>query len=130
VREPEHDPAPLQLSRADNGAASLGTTRVANQVVASIAALATLDVNGVHAMYHPGAQPLERITRRAQAHRGVRVDFIDGALRLDVYIVVEAGGNVQTIGSEVQRRVVDAVDRMLDLRLAEVNVYVSEVVFV
>lgn len=128
--EPVRGSAPLQLNRPDNGSTSTGTTRVANQVVASIAALATLEVHGVHAMYHPGAQPLERITRRAQAHRGVRVDFVDDALRLDLYIVVEAGGNVQSIGSEVQRRVVDAVDRMLDLRLAEVNVYVSEVVFV
>lgn len=123
-------PAPsVQLNRGDNGRAAPGTTRVANQVVASIAALAALDVSGVHAMYQPGAQPLERITRRAQAHRGVRVDFIDGALRLDVYIVVEAGSNVQRVGSEVQRRVVDAVDRMLDLSVAEVNVFISEVVF-
>lgn len=119
----------LQLNRTDNGRAALGATRVANQVVASIAALAALEVGGVHAMYHPGAQPLERITRRAQAHRGVRVDFIEGALRLDVYIVVEAGVNVQSIGAEVQRRVVDAVDRMLDLSVAEVNVFISEVVF-
>ena len=122
-------PPPLQLNRADNGRTPLGTTRVANQVVASIAALAALDVGGVHAMYHPGAQPLERITRRAYAYRGVRVDLVDGALRLDVYIVVEAGLNVQSIGSEVQRRVVDAVDRMLDLSVAEVNIFVSEVVF-
>lgn len=122
--------ASLQLNRVDNGRAALGTTRVANQVVASIAALAALEVGGVHAMYHPGAQPLERITRRAHAHRGVRVDFLEGALRLDVYIVVEAGGNVQSIGSEVQRRIVDAVERMLDLSIAAVNVYISEVVFV
>ena len=122
-------PPSLQLNRAENGRTPLGTTRVANQVVASIAALAALDVGGVHAMYHPGAQPLERITRRAYAYRGVRVDFVDGALRLDVYVVVEAGLNVQSIGSEVQRRVVDAVDRMLDLSVAEVNIFVSEVVF-
>ena len=123
-------PPPLQLNRADNGRSAIGTTRVANQVVASIAALAALDVGGVHAMYHPGAQPLERITRRLHAYRGVRVDFVENALRLDVYIVVEAGLNVQSIGSEVQRRVVDAVDRMLDLSIAEVNIFVSEVVFV
>lgn len=123
-------PAPsVQLNRGDNGRGAPGTTRVANQVVASIAALAALDVPGVHAMYQPGAQPLERITRRAQGYRGVRVDFIDGALRLNMYIVVEAGVNVQEVGSEVQRRVLDAVDRMLDLSVAEVNVFISEVVF-
>ena len=119
----------LQLGREDNGRAPLGTTRVANEVVASIAALAALQVQGVHAMFRPGAQPLERILRRALAHRGVRVELVNGALRLDLFIVVEAGGSVQAIGAEVQRRVVDAVDRMLDLRVAEVNVLVSEVVF-
>jgi len=119
----------LQLGKPGNGRSAIGTTRVANEVVASIAALAALQVQGVHAMYRPGAQPLERIARRSQAHRGVRVEFVEGALRLDLYIVVEAGGSVQGIGAEVQRRVVDAVDRMLDLRIAEVNVLVSEVVF-
>ena len=119
----------VQLARPENQRSAIGTTRVANEVVSSIAAHAALQVPGVHAMFRPGAQPLERITRRAQAHRGVRIEFVDGALRLDVYIAVEAGGNVQTVGAEVQRRVVDAVDRMLDLRVAEVNVLVSEVVF-
>jgi len=121
--------AGLQLERPDGDRSVSGTTRVANEVVASIAALAALQAQGVHAMFRPGAQPLERIVRRSQAHRGVRVEFTEGALRLDVYIVVEAGGNVQTIGAEVQRRVVEAIDRMLDLRIAEVNVLVSEVVF-
>jgi uncharacterized alkaline shock family protein YloU len=33
------------------------------------------------------------------------------------------------VGAEVQRRVADAIDRMLDLRVSEVNVFVSEIVF-
>jgi len=122
-------PGSLQLEREGDGRNAMGTTRVANEVVASIAALAALQVRGVHAMFRPGAQPLERITRRSHAHRGVRVELVGGALHLDLYIVVEADGNVQSIGSEVQRRVLDAVDRMLDMRVAEVNVLVSEVVF-
>jgi len=63
------------------------------------------------------------------AHRGVRVELVDDALHLDLWIVIEAGGSVPTIGAEVQRRVADAVDRMLGLRAAEVNVFVSEVIF-
>jgi len=118
----------LQLGDA-NGRSALGTTRVANEVVASIAALAALQVAGVHAMYHPGSQPIERIVRRSQAHRGVRVELVDDALRLDMFIVMEAGGSVPAVGAEIQRRVVDAVGRMLDLRVAEANVFVSEVVF-
>ena len=57
------------------------------------------------------------------------MELADGSLRLDLWIVMEAGGNVPVVGAEVQRRVADAIDRMLALRVAEVNVFVSEVVF-
>ena len=126
----EHAPAPLQLGGSGDGRNALGSIRVANEVVAHIAALAALDVQGVHALYHPGAaQSIDRLVRRAHASRGVRVRMLDGALHLDLWIAMEAGGNVPAIGSEVQQRVADAIDRMLDLRVSEVNVFVSEIVF-
>jgi len=129
MSDPGGPAAPLQLDDAGNGRVSLGSTRVANEVVASIAALAALQVSGVHSMYQPGGQQIERIVRRSHAHRGVRVELVDDALKLDVYLVMESGGNVPAVGAEVQRRVADAIDRMLDLRVASVNVFVSEVVF-
>ena len=121
---------PLQLGDGDGGRAPLGTTRVANEVVAHIAALAALQVKDVHALYHPGATaPIDRVVRRPQASRGVRVELADDSLRIDLWIAMEAGGNVPGVGAEVQRRVADAIDRMLDLRVSEVNVFVSEIVF-
>ena len=53
----------------------------------------------------------------------------DDALYLSLYVVIESGGNVPVVGAEVQRRVADAIDRMLALRVEEVNVFVSEVAF-
>ena len=50
-------------------------------------------------------------------------------LHLSLYVVMESGGNVPVVGAEVQRRVADAIDRMLALRVEEVNVFVSEVAF-
>ncbi|HVC05842.1 MAG TPA: Asp23/Gls24 family envelope stress response protein [Candidatus Acidoferrales bacterium] len=122
-------PDGMQLRPAANGRRQLGTTRVANEVVASIAAFAALQVPGVHAMYHPGGQNFDRIVRRSHAHRGVRVELIDDALHLNLYVVMESGGNVPAVGAEVQQRVADAIDRMLALRVEEVNVFVSEVAF-
>lgn len=123
------EPDRVQLRPAMNGRRQLGTTRVANEVVASIAALAALQVQGVHAMYHPGGQNFDRIVRRSHAHRGVRVELLDDALHLNLYVVIESGGNVPVVGAEVQQRVADAIDRMLALRVEEVNVFVSEVAF-
>jgi uncharacterized alkaline shock family protein YloU len=123
------EPDRLQLRPVVNGRRQLGTTRVANEVVASIAAFAALQVPGVHAMYHPSGQNFDRIVRRSHAHRGVRVEMVDDALHLSLYVVIESGGNVPVVGAEVQQRVADAIDRMLALRVEEVNVFVSEVAF-
>ena len=119
----------VEIGRAD-GRDRLGTTRVANEVVARIAALSALDVPGVAAMYQPAGQQIERMLRRQVAHRGVRVELLsDDRLRLDLYVVMTAGTELPAMGAEVQRRVADAIDRMLGLGIAEVNVSVSEVVF-
>ena len=117
----------VQLDGDDRG--TLGVTRVANDVVAWIAALTALQVDGVHAMYRPGGQSIERILRRRVAHRGARVELRDDGLRIDLWIVMEAGANVAAVGAEVQGAVGDAIRRMLGLPLAAVNVFVSEVVF-
>ncbi|GAC1341377.1 MAG: hypothetical protein NVSMB29_11730 [Candidatus Dormibacteria bacterium] len=121
--------ATLQLGDDGDGRDRLGTTRVANDVVAWIAALSALEVPGVHAMYRPGGQSIDRILRRPVAHRGVRVEVDAATLRLDVWVVMEAGTDLPATGAAVQRRVADAIERMLGLTVSELNVYISEVVF-
>jgi uncharacterized alkaline shock family protein YloU len=108
----------------------LGVTRVANEVVAWIAVLTALQVEGVHAMYQATGQSLERILRRSAAHRGARVELRDDStLDIDLWVVVLSGHSVPKVGAEVQRRVADAVERMLGLDVGTINVHVSEVVF-
>jgi uncharacterized alkaline shock family protein YloU len=108
----------------------LGVTRVANEVVAWIAVLTALQVEGVQAMYQATGQSLERILRRSAAHRGARVELRDDStLDIDLWVVVLSGHSVPKVGAEVQRRVADAVERMLGLDVGTINVHVSEVVF-
>ena len=121
---------PLQVVHGSGDRQRLGTVRVANEVVAWIAALAALEVDGVHAMYQASGQQLDRIQRRPAAHRGVRVERLpDDRRKRDHYVVMDAGTHLPVMGAEVQRRVADAIDRMLGLAIAEVNVFVSEVIF-
>ena len=123
-----HQPA-LRLDGPE-GRSALGTTHVANEVVAWISALAALQVEGVHAMYQPSGRSIDRILRRPVAHRGARVHLReDQSLDVDVWVVLVAGNNVQHVGSEVQRRIADAIEKMLGLAIASVNVHISEVVF-
>jgi uncharacterized alkaline shock family protein YloU len=119
----------MEIDGGDDGRDTIGATRVANDVVAWIAALTALQVSGVSAMYRPSGQSIDRILRRRLAHRGARVELRDDGLRIDLWIVMEAGANVAAVGAEVQRSVGDAIRRMLGMPLAAVNVFVSEVVF-
>jgi uncharacterized alkaline shock family protein YloU len=118
------------MDHGAGGERPLGVTRVANEVVAWIAVLTALQVPGVHAMYQAAGQSLERVLRRASAHRGARVELRDDStLEIDLHVVLLAGHSAPRVGAEIQRRVADAVERMLGLRVASIDVHISEVVF-
>jgi uncharacterized alkaline shock family protein YloU len=122
--------APPPDGRTGEARRPLGVTRVANEVVAWIAVLTALQVPGVHAMYQATGQSLERILRRSHAHHGARVELRgDSTLDVDLWLVVVSGQPVPRVGAEVQRRVADALERMLGLDVGTINVHVSEVIF-
>ena len=127
---PSAEPSqPLEIGRPSPDRNVAGTIRVANEVVASIAAQAALEVKGVHAL-HSSGQQLDRILRRQFAHRGVRVRLLeDDSLLLDLWFAMRADANLAAVGGEVQRRVARALERMLGMRVKEVNVHVSAIVF-
>jgi uncharacterized alkaline shock family protein YloU len=105
-----------------------GSVRVANEVIASIAAMAAEEIDGVVGMDDSSSHHFDDWIRRQNAYRGVRVG-IDGdrAIHLDVFLTVSSGAVVPELAEQVQERVVEAIERMLGLNVAEVNVLVSRV---
>jgi uncharacterized alkaline shock family protein YloU len=118
---------PLMEQAADPS----GSVRVANEVISSIAAMAALEIDGVAAMDEPAAhQFVDWLRRRDTAHRGVRVDIDDSKrLHLRVFLAVRRGFLFADVAEKVQSNVVEAVERMLGLEVAAVDVLVSSVSF-
>ena len=115
-------------SVGENG--SLGAVRVANEVIASIAALAACEVEGVAGMDETAARHFGDWVRRQTAHRGVRVQVeADRSIHLEVFITVDSDGKLAEVAGAVQANVVEATERMLGLEVGEVNVFVSSVAF-
>jgi uncharacterized alkaline shock family protein YloU len=109
---------------------SLGSVRVANEVIASIAALAACEVEGVESMDETSARHFGDWVRRQSAHRGVRVHIeSDRSIHLEVFITVESEAKLAEVAGAVQTNVVEATERMLGLEVGEVNVFVSSVAF-
>ena len=106
-----------------------GKIKVANEVIAQIAALTALQVTGV-AGVADRSSPITRVVRRGGVHKGVRLDFgADDTLRMQLHLVAESGRALPALASEVQRRVVSAVERMLGLHTSQVDVYFADIRF-
>jgi uncharacterized alkaline shock family protein YloU len=111
-------------------AAPPGSVRVANEVIASIAAMAAREVDGVAGLDEANARHFGDWFKRETAHRGVRV-VLDGdhIIHLEVFLTVLSGAVLREVAGRVQDAVVEAVQRMLGLQVGEVNVFVSSIAF-
>jgi uncharacterized alkaline shock family protein YloU len=113
---------------SENG--SSGAVRVANEVIASIAALAASEIEGVEGLDEAAARHFGDWVRRQSAHRGVRVHIeTDRSIHLEVFITVASDAKLAEVAASVQANVVEATERMLGLEVGEVNVFVSSVAF-
>ncbi len=106
-----------------------GHVKVANEVIAQIAALTALQVPGISGMADRTNQ-LTRVIRRGGLHKGVRLEMAgERDIRLQLFLVAESGKNLPALASEVQRLVTSAVDRMLGLNTTAVDVVFADVRF-
>lgn len=107
-----------------------GSVRVANEVIATIAAMAAREIDGVNGMDETHARHLGDWIKRQTAHDGVRVLIdTDKAIHLEVFLAVDSQAVIPDVAEQVQANVVEAVERMLGLEVAEVNVFVSSISF-
>ncbi len=118
------------MARTEEAVETSGSVRVANEVIASIAAMAAREIDGVVGMDQAHARHLGDWIKRQTAHDGVRVLVdSDKAIHLEVFLTVHSTAVLAEIAEQVQANVVEAVERMLGLEVAEVNVFVSSISF-
>jgi uncharacterized alkaline shock family protein YloU len=111
-------------------AAPAGSVRVANEVIASIAALAAREIDGVAGLDEANAHHFGDFLKRETAHRGVRVVLdAERKIHLELFLTVGAEAVLRDVAEKVQDNVIEAVERMLGLEVAEVDVFVSSIAF-
>lgn len=105
--------------------ADIGTVRIADDVVAMIAAFAALDVEGVACI--PGEVTREMISSGGikKIAKSVKVDVTREGVKADLSIIVEYGYNIPTTSSRVQKRVKNAIEEMTGLAVIDVDIHIS-----
>lgn len=107
--------------------ASLGEVKIADEVVAIIAALAATEVDGVASM--AGNITNELISRLGMKNlsKGVKVDVLEGVVTVSLALNLKYNYSIMDVSAKVQERVKNAVENMTGLEVADVNIKVAGV---
>ncbi|WP_335982729.1 MULTISPECIES: Asp23/Gls24 family envelope stress response protein [Streptomycetaceae] len=108
-----------------------GRTTIADSVVATIAGIATREVEGVHAMGGGATRAVgavrDRVARSDAHTRGVKVEVGEEQAAIDLDVVVLYGTHIAETASDIRGSVTSAVELMTGLEVVEVNVNVRDV---
>lgn len=101
--------------------------KIADDVVATIAGKAALEVKGVYSMAGGFAGGISEVFGKKTYTKGIKVDNTEKGLKIDVNIIVEYGARIPDVAYEIQNRVKKAIENMTGLNIDEVNVHIQGV---
>ena len=107
--------------------AGKGEVKIADEVVAIIAALAATEVEGVASM--AGNITNELISRLGMKNlsKGVKVDVLEGVVTDSLTLNLKYNYSVVEVSGKVQEKVKNAIENMTGLEVADVNIKVAGV---
>jgi uncharacterized alkaline shock family protein YloU len=109
----------------------LGRVTISPEAIAQIVGRTAAECYGVVGMSLRTPGPArERVTRllpKGKPTRGIVVRNLDGAVALDLYVVVAYGLNLAEVAATVRSQVAYEVERLTGLRVASVDVHIQDV---
>ena len=99
----------------------------ANDVIATIAAIAAQEVEGIAGM--GGSSDWFEVFGKKSITKGIKVELGSEEVCVDVYVNVRYGFKIRGVCENLQQAIKTAIETMTGLNVVEVNVYVQSVVF-
>ena len=109
-------------------AGSIGEVRIADDVVASIAALAALEVDGVASMAVNATDELLSRVGVKGTGKGAKVEVIERIVSVEMAVNLKYGYNIPAVSGRIQEKVKSAVETMTGLTVSDVNIRIAGVV--
>lgn len=122
-------PSPVLRSGAQD-AGTTGKTTIEESVVAKIAGIAAREVPGVHALGGGAARMMGAIRdalNTTDLSQGVSVEVGEKQVAVDVTIVAEYPVALQQVADQVRAAIYRAMQELVGMEVAEVNVTVNDV---
>ncbi|MCI6720005.1 MAG: Asp23/Gls24 family envelope stress response protein [Butyricicoccus sp.] len=107
-----------------------GTIKISEDVVASIAALAATETEGVSGLCTGLKSEIASLLGKKNSSKGVKVQLgDDDTVAVEVNFMAKFGHSVREVAGNVQARVKSEIESMTGLKAAAVNVCVGGVTF-
>ena len=107
--------------------ASKGEIKIADEVVANIAALAATEVEGVASMAGNITNELIGKLGMKNLSKGVKVDVLEGIVTVSLALNLKYNYSIVEVSARVQEKVKNAIENMTGLEVADVNIKVAGV---
>ena len=112
----------------DNEADS-GKIVFANDVIATIAALAAAEIEGIEGMNGGVVGDMVEIFGKKNVTKGVKVEVTEENCKVDLSVNVRFGYKIREVCTNLQENVKSAIETMTGLNVTTVNVFVQSVTF-
>ena len=106
---------------------NLGEVQIADEVVAIIAGLAAMEVEGVASMAGNATRELISKLGMKSLSKGVKVDVLEGVVTVALALNLKYGYSIMDVSAKVQEKVKASIENMTGLTVADVNIRVAGV---
>ena len=105
----------------------VGEVQIADEVIATIAALAATEVEGVASMSGNITKELVNKLGKKNLSRGVKIEVDTENVEVDLALQVEYGYSIPSVSKLVQEKVKSAIETMTGLTVSMVNIRIVSV---
>lgn len=111
----------------ENNENDINGVKIANEVVAIIAGVATSEVAGVAGMSGGIVGDISEMLGKKNFSKGIKVDVEENDAIIEIYIIVDYGVRIPDVAWNLQKKVKTAVEEMTGLNVLKVNIHVQGV---
>lgn len=104
-----------------------GSIMISEEVIASVAAMAVREVEGVYGLTTGNGLDLLSLLNINNLRKGIRVTLGEGTMEIACNLIVKMGTSVMDVAKKVQEKIVSEVEAMTGVRPTRVNVNVCGV---
>lgn len=98
------------------------------EVLEKMAEIAAMEIDGVAGLAKK-AIDLKGAVKSKNALKGIKVESVNGAIKINAYITLKQGVNIKDVAEKVQANIKDKIQTMTGTAVTKVNVSIADVEF-